>query len=158
MEKPVLISELILPRLNAKDAGDALLKVARSLVEHGYAKETFPEAVVAREKEFPTGLPSDGIGVAIPHCDATRVISTGLAVATLAEPVDFGVMGSFDDTIPVDILFMLAMKDPAWHLDVLGQVAALVRNQSKLNEIRALTSKEDLKLVLGGVFSGNIKG
>ena len=36
------------------------------VIKEGYAKESYVDALIAREEEYPTGLDVDGMGVAIP--------------------------------------------------------------------------------------------
>jgi PTS system galactitol-specific IIA component len=118
------------------------------MVALGYVKSTYPDAVVAREGEYPTGLPTDGAGVAIPHCDASQVIVPTLAVATLAEPVLFGAMGGGPAQVPVEVIIMLAINDPSAQLDVLRQISNIVQNPALLRRLKhAGTDKEVIQVL-----------
>jgi glucitol operon activator protein len=58
-----------LARLNmeAPDKREAIAVLADALRAAGKVRETFLEAVLQREAEFPTGLPIPGAAIAIPH-------------------------------------------------------------------------------------------
>ncbi|MBU1080693.1 MAG: PTS sugar transporter subunit IIA, partial [Spirochaetes bacterium] len=71
-----------------------------------------------REKLSSTGI---GEGVAIPHALMEGVAATTMAVARLAEPVDFDA----EDGGPVDLVFMIAgpRSDTGGHLKLLSKLA-----------------------------------
>lgn len=63
---------------------------------------------------FPTGLPTEPIGIAIPHTDAERVNRGASAVGVLPQPVVFTEMGCDDDSfVDVYAIVVLAIHDPA---------------------------------------------
>ena len=69
---------LIFPDAEASSYEDVFRQVGGALTGAGYTKSTYVEALVEREREYPTGLDVDGWGVAIPHtprdCDRYRGI------------------------------------------------------------------------------------
>lgn len=144
---------LVLEPFDAPDALSALRFMASRLVALGYVKESYPEAVVQREQEFPTGLPTAGAGVAIPHCDAEHVITPTIAVCTLVHPVSFGVMGSEDDQVSVEIIIMLALNDPSEQLDTLKRVATMVENPDVLTALKSAGSQGAVIRLLSTYFS-----
>ena len=101
---------LIVPHLEARDAADAIRALGTLLYHQGYVRDTFVEAVLEREKSFPTGLPTAEIQVAIPHADVEHVVKPGIAIGILEEPVEFGEMGSEDQKVRVKIICMLAVR------------------------------------------------
>src|SRR5688572_13356611 len=82
---------------------EAILTLAALLRDGGYVKDSFGAAVLAREDVFPTGLPTQPVGVAIPHTDVEHVNNSALAVGILSQPVVFMEMGSFDGQVDVEI-------------------------------------------------------
>ena len=59
--------ELIAIDVDAKDYEEAIRKVGSLLYKNNFVKNTYIDAVIAREKDFPTGLNLDGISIAMPH-------------------------------------------------------------------------------------------
>ncbi|WP_424571506.1 PTS sugar transporter subunit IIA [Weissella soli] len=105
-----------------------LNELAHRLVDTGAVKETFPDAILSREVEFPTGLQTENLGVAIPHTDAKYVNKNQMAVLRFANPVEFLQMGD-GQPIRVNILFMLALKEPHAQLEMLQKLVALIQDE-----------------------------
>lgn len=89
-----LDESLIFTNLHAKTNTEVMEQLGETLIKEGYAKESYIQALITREQEFPTGLDVDGVGVAIPHTDVSHVIKPGIAIAVLEKPIDFIQMGS----------------------------------------------------------------
>lgn len=136
--------KVILLNVQAKDADDALVILAKKLESEGYVKETFVQAILDREAEFSTGLPGYGRGVAIPHADPHHVNHSVLAVATLKNPVQFRMMGNHDELIEVEVMFMLALKESHSHMSVLQSLMDVIQNESLLTQIKEAATPEAL--------------
>lgn len=110
-KKEVFREELILLNYEAKDAEDVLRALADKLFEDGSVKDTYFQAMYNRERSYTTGLPTEGIHVAIPHAEVEHVNYSAFAIATMPKPVEFGEMGAAPDyTLDVQIAMMLANK------------------------------------------------
>jgi PTS system galactitol-specific IIA component len=111
--KEVFREELVLFNYKAKDSEDVLKALADILLEDGAVKDTYFQAMLNRERSYPTGLPLEDIKVAIPHAEVEHVNYSAFAIATLPEPVQFGEMGAGPDQfLDVNIVMMLANADP----------------------------------------------
>jgi len=104
----------------------ALHLLATAAVEQGYARESFVEAVIAREAAFPTGLPLP-VPVAIPHADARHILKPGMAALVPQAPLRFGEMGSKVRTIDAQFVLMLLVDDPSQQVALLGRLIAALR-------------------------------
>ncbi|HHY87740.1 MAG TPA: PTS sugar transporter subunit IIA [Chloroflexi bacterium] len=138
----------ILLRYRAADREDIIRKLGALLYEHGYVRDTFVQAVLDREKVFPTGLQARVAGFAIPHTDTGHVIKPALAIATLAEPVEFQAMGTEADTISVEIVMMLAVNNPKAVVTVLRSVVSLVENDQALRGILQASQPGEVKRII----------
>lgn len=76
----------ILLNVEASSKEDVLDQMGKNLVELGRVKESFIAAITAREDEYPTGLPTAGVAVAIPHTDVEHVREKTISIATLKNP------------------------------------------------------------------------
>ncbi len=83
----------------------------KNLFEKGFVRESFYGALIEREKSYPTGLDTGNIKIAIPHTDSDMIIRDGIAVAVLKNPVLFSEMGNPDNSLRVNIVFLLLIKD-----------------------------------------------
>ena len=145
--KPTINKELILNELQARSPEEVLSALSDRLCEKGFVKASFKEAVIERERTFPTGLPSQ-IPVAIPHTDAEHNLHSALAMAVLKEPVLFHLMGSDEDTIPVRLVFMLTLSEPEAPANWIGRLTDLIRNRPLLESlITARSSKKMAELL-----------
>lgn len=135
---PLALS-LVLARLDAADAQDALRTLAGHLLDDGAVTDAFPEALQAREQRYPTGLPTP-IPTAIPHADPEHVLVPGLVLATLARPVVFGEMGTGGGEVQVQLLAMPLLTDAREHLAALQRLMALLQDEQA---VAALLEAED---------------
>ena len=130
-----LKEELIVTNLDAKTQDDVFEAVGSLMTQAGYTKDTYVEALKEREKDYPTGLDIGGFGVAIPHTAADYVNEAITGIATLKNPVDWVQLGSADDHVDVNIVFVLAVKDPNAHLDYLQTIVGILQNKEAMQEI-----------------------
>lgn len=140
--------ETIELQLEAVDADSVLTKIANTLYTQGFVKESYVEAILQREANHPTGLPAPGFPIAIPHTDPDHVLESRIAVATLNQPVSFSMMGNPEVKLPVQIVFMLAIKDPKNQPSILKQLMKVFQNQEVLQEIRSSQGEEELQQLL----------
>ena len=87
------------------------------------------QALKDREAEFPTGINTGEKGVAIPHTDVSHVNKKGIAIATLKQPVEFVEMGTDDEYVNAQVVFMLAV-DEKGHLELLQAISHKVNCQA----------------------------
>lgn len=122
---------------------EALLGEIADLLEgKGIVKDTYKEAVIAREKVFPTGLETEHIGIAIPHTDSIHVNEPAIAIAILGDQARFIQMGSEDDSVDVSIVFMLAIKKAEDQLEMLQTLIDLIQDEDRMAELKAAKSGE----------------
>lgn len=139
-----LDSSLIVIGLDADENKDVLKKLGSVVVKAGYAKESYVDALIVREEEYPTGLDVDGIGVAIPHTSVDHVNKVGIAIATLNSPVTFVQMGTDDETVAVHLVFMLAVVDPNAHIDQLQRIVEIIQDKAVLESLRKAKDPEEI--------------
>lgn len=122
----VLMPELCFVGADVVDGEDALRILALAAVEKGFAHESFIEAVVGRERTFPTGLPLP-TPVAIPHTDPHHVIRPALAALVPVRPLTFGELGGQDRKVEVELVLMLLVTDPKEQVSLLGRLITVLR-------------------------------
>ena len=88
-----LKEELVLTGLDAESSGEVFERLGKTLIKEGYCKDSYIDALKAREKDFPTGVNMAGIGIAIPHTDKSHVHKGAVAIGVLKKPVKFYQMG-----------------------------------------------------------------
>ncbi|SFE11776.1 PTS system IIA component, Gat family [Lentibacillus persicus] len=139
---------VILLDLESDSKEDVLTRMSKNLIDKNLVKESFTEAIVSRENEFATGLPTGDIPVAIPHTDVEHVNQKTISVGILKDPVDFNVMGDDSETTPVKVVFMLAMEEAHSQLSLLQKLMQVFQDQELLQKLANTTDKSELKDLL----------
>lgn len=142
--REVLNKNIIKIGLNAKDKEDVLYKMAELLRQENYIKDVdlFVKDVYLREAEGCTGI---GNGIAIPHGKSASAKQVGIAIATLASPIEWETL----DGNPVDTVFLFCVSDDSNfarnHMILLSRVAAKLADDDLLLKIRR--AKSDLEII-----------
>jgi PTS system galactitol-specific IIA component len=147
MKALVITEELVYLGLEAGDWRTALTALAERLHQGGYVLGGFTPSLLQREAAYPTGLPTV-IPVALCHTDAKWVAKSALAVGVLAEPVAFYEMGAPDQVVWVEIVFLLALKDPKTQVAMLQRFTRLLKNGDALELIRSAATAAEVTGVL----------
>jgi PTS system galactitol-specific IIA component len=97
----------------------------------------YTEALIQREREFPTGLPTTPYGVAIPHADGRYVIQPGLAVCTLKRPILFREMGNPQNAVSVKLAILIALPEAQQtaQVTILQWLLSLIQHQPFLEDV-----------------------
>lgn len=132
-------------KIHAKvaDKYDAIKQVGQMLVDGGHVPPQYIEKMIEREELLSTDL---GGGLAMPHGtnEAKALIqSTGMAILTIPEGVDFG------GEEPAKLVIGLAAIGDD-HMDILTNVAMLVSEEDELQRILQETSAEQLVNIFSG--------
>jgi PTS system galactitol-specific IIA component len=107
----ILKADCIIDKLEAATKEEALSAMCKVLLSKGYVKDSFPAAILEREKLYPSGLPMEGHKIAIPHTDAEHVNESVILFARLAKPIEFSSMGDPDEKLQVQLISMFALKE-----------------------------------------------
>lgn len=110
--------------------------IGEQFIEKGIVKDTYIQAVIEREKVYPTGLPGNGYNIAIPHTDSNHVLRPSVGVVVTRQPIEVSMMGSPDVKLQCQMFFPLAMEHPKKQLALLRQLMSFFQDQDKLEAIR----------------------
>lgn len=116
--------------------------LANRLLDLGYVKASYPQAIAEREVTYPTGINVEGLNAAMPHCDVSNVNQAAVCVGILKNPVDWRRMDDPDSTCKVSLVTMLALKEAHAHLDMLQKVVSLIQDQNLMKKIVSADTKE----------------
>lgn len=129
-------SELVIMDCIADTAEEAIFQLCEKMKAQGMVKDTYCQAVVEREREYPTGVPTAYYDVAIPHSQSDHVMIPGIAVAKMHRSVQFYSMGAEDEPLQAEIVILLAVKDPDSQLNMLRSLMGLFENENAMLTIR----------------------
>ena len=147
-DQALLDESLVRLGLRASGNCEVMRVLANLLYARGAVKAEYSDKVCERELKYPTGLPTAGIYVAIPHADAEWVNFGAIAVATLAEPVMFCNMADPQEKLPVEIVMMLAIADADKQVQMLQQVVQVISNEPMLRALKSATDASQVARTL----------
>ena len=140
--------ELIYKKESTLKKNEVLAEMAELLRKNGFVKDTYGEALIKREEEYPTGLETGEINVAIPHVDVKHVNEAAIAVGILKNPIDFNKMEEPENSTAVRIIIMLALDSPHRHIDMLGKIIEMIKNRETLNQLVKEDNKEEIYKII----------
>ena len=149
----MLRKELIVLGLEGSTSEEVLRNLSARFVKAGVAKDTYPDALVVREKKYPTALPATAFDVAVPHTFKEYINEPAVGIGVLKEPVAFQQMGSPEITLHPQILFMLAITDPNEQISLLRKIMKLIQDKDELVKIRNAKSPDEIYDMLAPVFN-----
>ncbi|WP_373899320.1 PTS sugar transporter subunit IIA [Haloimpatiens sp. FM7315] len=144
----LLNEELIILDFEAEDKKDLLKKLSSILIEKGYVKDSFKEAILKREEVFPTGLMTESTNIAIPHTDAIHVIKPTILFAKLKNPVTFKEMGMGKNDVNAELIFMLAINNPTSQVTTLSKLMSILSNKPVLESLKSKNSTCEIMDIL----------
>jgi PTS system galactitol-specific IIA component len=127
--------DLILDDFSPGSREEALERMAGILVEKGFCKPEFVQAILDREAAHPSALPMSGLKIAIPHTDAEHVNRSALLFARLREPLEFRSMGDPEERLQVAMISMFALKEKKLIGDLLETLLTVYQQEAVLDSL-----------------------
>lgn len=141
----LLFEDLITFDLEANNYEEVIEKIGNDAYKKGYVKSGFADAVLQREKLYPTALPTNVLKVAIPHpIERDTVKKSAIIVTKLKNPVNFVLMGSDNEMVPVDIVFTLAVNGGQHQLHILQDLVSLFSDENAMEKIKLANSPKKM--------------
>ncbi|WP_251460364.1 PTS sugar transporter subunit IIA [Weizmannia agrestimuris] len=134
--------EIILFNQSVEGCENALELLADQFMKKKLVTSSFKDGILKREKNYPTGLKMNNIGIAIPHTDSDKVIHSQVGFMSLSKPVKFREMGSETGTVDVSIIFMLALKKANDQLNMLQKLVSLFQDEQLVTTLRTCSSNK----------------
>lgn len=148
MLKEILTTDLIQAKFSAGSRDEAVRESGRLLVEKGLADEAYIEAMLKNVEVNGTYIVI-APGIAMPHARPEEgAIGIGLSIVTLKEPVIFG----HPKNDPVKIVVGLCAIDHQSHLKALTELADILMNEKKVEEIISADSEQEIMKIIKGEF------
>lgn len=139
---------LALFRARARDAREAIHLGSELLLESGCVTADFEQHVWERETQYPTGLDTDCMGIAIPHTDSAYVHRSQIAFVSLSSPVEFRFMADSSKIVRAGLVLVLAMSQPHEQVEMLSALMALVSDSKNVAALYECSSSDELCCIL----------
>ena len=145
MEKVGLYTNptMILTGVQAEDAESVIRLLCDKAMDNGCIEPVFVQAILEREKEYPTGLPTM-VPLAIPHIH-DGCLRSFFSMAVLDEPVSFRCMGDPDEVIETRLVFLFGITDPSYQTAVLRKFSTIFQSEEELHQM--METKEAEKVM-----------
>lgn len=149
MELQNLINKDLIFCINAEDQEDLFNKVSNLLEEKNIVTSTYKEALIERERNFPTGLDMEFLGknlpnVAIPHTDIIHNLTENIVVVKLDKPVTFHNMIAPDKEVQVSLLFFIINNSSSSQTNILAHLMDFFTANNNLENLSKCTNPEDI--------------
>lgn len=142
MSKQFEISESCVDlHLPSTDREEVLRHLTGLLVRQGYVAPDYAEKILEREASCPTGLPFPHMTIALPHGDPSSVGRASVAIGRCSGPTTFFSMEDPDQPLEVDMVILLAVKDPDDHLAVLNNLMEMFTQPEICQALRSAQSE-----------------
>ena len=138
--------ELVFFDFEATDEWDFFKKMSDTLKEKGYVRDSWHDAICAREKSFPTGLQFEKIGIAIPHVDPENIVKPYIAIIKPKSPIDFAPMADMvDHPVHTELIINLGLLAHAEdQVAVLQAMMGIFMDEEATAEIMAQDTPEGI--------------
>lgn len=140
--------DLIAIDVEAKDSEGIINELGQRMLAKNYVKDSYIAAVLERESKMPTGLDLGEFCVAIPHTNSEHVNVSNFAIGILKNPVEFCSMSEPMKKLNIGLVFLLAVKDPASQVGLLGSLMKIFQNVELMKQIKNAKNKDDVKELL----------
>ena len=131
-------------RASAESFSEAVTQSASLLVTAGHAKAEYVDRVLANFQRLgPYFVVAPGIAIAHAH-PAEDVMSPGLSLLKLNSPVTSGAIAND----PVSLVFSLCTPDSEQHIELLGEFALLMSEQSIVNSLLNASAESVIRQIL----------
>lgn len=144
MDEKMLIRDNIYMDVFAETYQDVLSLIGQVLYEKGYVKETYTQALLGREEEFATGLPTTPEAIAIPHTDPEHVIKPCILILKLHNPVKFREMGNHENLLDVRYVFGLVFNDGRKQMPLLASIISMASDEKKMADLSEAKTEDDV--------------
>ncbi|SMO58190.1 PTS sugar transporter subunit IIA [Melghirimyces algeriensis] len=132
---------------------EVFTKISKILLERGLVNKEFTEALMERERHYPTGIDLSPVATglpnaAIPHTEAEFCNGKVIAFVKLKHEIPFKNMIAPDQEIDVKYLFFIINHEKSNQSQVLSDLMAIMTNEERMRALETSTSKDEIYHVL----------
>ena len=121
------------------------------LIKDNLVKSEFIDEIIKRENDFPTGLQTSSLPIAMPHVEAKYVNCTALVIITNKKGIPFKRMDNPEEVLNCKIMFLFLVKDPSEHIAAITNLTKIFQNDKLLENILESENKEEVFELLKGI-------
>lgn len=123
------------------DAPDALKHIGQEMLRAGVVNLSYPDALLRREAEYPTGIMLENHAVAIPHCEAEHALKPALYLIRPDLPVPFA-QADGDEWVAAQLIIALIVIHPSEQLVLLKNLFGQLQDPIFIERLLAAPESE----------------
>ncbi|MEG2292383.1 MAG: PTS sugar transporter subunit IIA [Carnobacterium sp.] len=139
--KELFQPELIDLQVQANSEEELFAVIAERLLELGYVYSDYLTGITLREQNFPTGLITQHLNIALPHSDTEYVKKPFIYIVRLKQPVIVRQMGDNQEMLVKDIFF-LGIKEPTKQVGLLQLLITLFQEEAFMEALQNVEESE----------------
>lgn len=144
----MLDERLIDLNVSAINEVDLFEKIGKRLKDLNFVNDGYITGIKERESNFPTGLITPYLNIALPHSDTDFIENPFIYIVRLDEPITVNQMGD-NQEMEVQNLFFLGIKEPFKQVGLLSMLMSLFQDENFVTEFKnTKTTKDVHELVL----------
>ncbi|MCT1798563.1 PTS sugar transporter subunit IIA [Aerococcus viridans] len=147
----LLQADLINLNMKANSKKELFVEIAKDLYEKGYVNKGYLDALTEREENFPTGLETKFLSIALPHADPEFIEKPFVYIVKNNEKLDFLQMGDNKDLL-VDSFLFLGINEPDKQVGLLAKLMELFMDESFVSEFISISSSSNMYSLLKDKF------
>ncbi|MGH2117291.1 PTS sugar transporter subunit IIA [Aerococcus sp. L_32] len=147
----LLQEDLINLNLKADSKKELFVEIAKDLYVKGYVNKGYLDALTEREENFPTGLETKFLSIALPHADPEFIEKPFVYIVKNNEKLDFLQMGDNKD-LSVDSFLFLGINEPDKQVGLLAKLMELFMDESFVSEFISISSSSNMYSLLKDKF------
>lgn len=120
---------------------DVFKYLHEKLTAAGIVKESYLEALIAREREYPTGIELDGYAVAIPHCDTEHALKPAIYILRTPRPTLVN-QADGDNQLETQLIINLVVTSPLDQLQLLKSLFSHLQDKDFYKKLLELPAEE----------------
>ena len=137
--------ELIFIKQDLRDRAALFDWFSGHMMARGYVEDSYRESISKREEQFPTGIQTTTVGVAIPHADPENLKKPFIAVVIPRNSIEFEPMGNAEECIQARLIFMLGVLKNGDQVIALQKLMNLLSNDCAVQQ---LLQEKECKAIL----------
>lgn len=153
IENITTVPQILGYQISGTNRDDVLQEMADYLASMGMVKPTYGQAVIDRENIYPTGICTEPIAVAIPHCERDGVIKTAILVGqTKGGGVTFQRIDDTELMVDAKVVFMLAVDTNQGQLEVISKLMDVIQDEKVIEAIANADTCEKIREIMTDAF------
>lgn len=121
-------------------------------LKKGYVNENYLNALIEREKKYPTGLSFPTFNIAIPHTSPEFINKQNIIIIRLKTPILFRDMGLDENDLEVKMIFMLLINKGEEQVTILMNLMHLLEKGNIYKDMIDASDEEEMyKLIINKI-------